>query len=100
MKLGRIPDDLALGAGIYPFKKPTVAVALKARKSMFSDKVGVGPELSLNKFIGKKKNFYVMGKLGTSYYAGEPNPEGKSHTLIHEARVGVGVKVFTKKSRK
>ena len=93
-KLGYAPNDIVLGAGIFPFKKPTLSTALKLHNPTYSEKIGVGPELGLNKFAGKNKPLHFFLRVSPVFYIGEKNSKGQNFSMITEAKIGMSVRIM------
>lgn len=93
-KLGYAPNDIVLGAGIFPFKKPTLSTALKLHNPTYSEKIGIGPELGLNKFAGKNKPLHFFLRVSPVFYFGEQNSKGQNFSVITEAKIGMSVRIM------
>jgi hypothetical protein len=93
-RIGYVPDDLRIGFGYYPFRRPIVAVSMKLTHSSYSDHLGVGPQLSLQKGIGKKRNVILFSRLGTTAYIGEQNSKGGNVSYMTDLKFGLSVKIF------
>jgi hypothetical protein len=93
-RFGSYPDDVSFGAGVFPFKKPTVGIALKIHNSSYSEKLGVGPELQINRFIGKKDAIRLFTRISSTVYLGEENLKGQNYTIAPDVHVGASVRFW------
>lgn len=93
-RFGSYPDNVSVGAGILPFRRPTFGVAMKLYNPSYSEKTGFGPELQFNKFVGKNSRLRFYTKVSTAIYLGEPNAEGRSYTIMPEVQLGASLKLF------
>jgi hypothetical protein len=93
-RLGQYPDDVSVGIGVFPFKKPTIGVAIAVHNPSYSEKVGVGPELTANRFLGKRQNFRLFARVRVPVYIGEENLRGQGYTLFPDVQIGGSVKLL------
>lgn len=93
-RFGYAPDDIRVGFGYYPFERPWLSVALKLTHSSYSEKLGIGPQLSFQYGIGKKRNVVLSLRLGSTAYMGETNAQGGNTSWVSDIKFGVSVKLF------
>ncbi len=93
-ELGQAPANLSVGFGVFPFKKPTIGLAVNFNKSTYSKNLAAGPELSFRKFFGKNHNISAYSKLGATFYHGERSASGKNYSLHPQLEFGVAMKIL------
>lgn len=93
-RFGYAPDDLRIGIGIHPFRKPLLRVALKITRSSYSDKIGVGPQLTFSPLPVSTSRIAFNIRVGATSYLGEPNARGRSYSIIPDLKFGISVRLF------
>lgn len=93
-RFGYAPNDFRIGIGIHPFRNPVLRAALKVTHSSYTDKFGVGPQLTYAPFSAKSPRVSFNIRLGTAVYFGEPNARGASYSLISDLKFGISIRLF------
>jgi hypothetical protein len=97
-RFGSYPDDVSLALGYFPFKKPTIGIAIAVHNPSYTEKTGVGPEVAVNRFLGKQDRFRLFTRIRLPVYIGEENLRGRGYTLFPDFQVGGSVKLLQLRS--